>query len=481
MAVSRVGSESNSSTVYVLVVFIVLFLAAAVFAVIMFLGNEELRKNAENAQTELEKFGTTSELREVRPLVNRKKTVLAQLSADMKQLCSWIGGDDLAELSLVGAKVTTEKRLKETWEQLAMVLTNPEEGDPSVGLANMVDVMIRENQNLSQQFVHVEKEKMEIVRRQEQTVREKDDEIAQLKGDLGTASSAAQMSEQSYSRRVKDLSDRFEELIKRINDEKAQLQDEGGKLTKQMEELQKEIVKYDEKIKEMEVVLQQIRPSPEMELAALDPDGTVVSVNSRDMLAYISLAENDHVYRGLTFTVYDSYTSIPKTGEGKGKLEVVEILETISKCRITEYDPTNPIMEKDIIANLIWDRDKKYQFCVAGDFDFDRNGEVDPDGREQIAGLINNWGGQAVDSLLVDTDFLVLGQPPTVPMRPSEGDFDRNTDVVKVYNQAVQAAEKYKEILQSGKSLGVPTFNTSRFFRFIGYHPKGVIEQKKKR
>ncbi|MCK4627833.1 MAG: hypothetical protein KAT56_02455 [Sedimentisphaerales bacterium] len=480
MPASKVSSESNSSTVYVLVVFIVLFLAAATFAVVMFLGNEELRKNAETAQTELEKFGTSNELREVRPLVQKNKTVLAQLSADMKQLCSWIGGDDLAELSLVGAKVTTEKRLKETWEQLAMVLTNPEEGDPSVGLANIVDAMIKENRTLGQQFAQVEKEKMEQVRRQEQVLKGKDDEIAQLKGDLATASSAAQTSEQSYSRRVKDLGDRFEELIKRINDEKAQLQSENDKLTKQMEELQKEIAKYDEKIKEMEVVLQQIRPSPDMELAALDADGTVVSVNSRDMLAYISLAKNDHIYRGLTFTVYDSYTSIPKTGKGKGKLEVVEILDTISKCRITEYDSTYPIMEKDIIANLIWDKDKKYQFCVAGDFDFDQNGEIDPDGREQIVSLINNWGGQAVSSLSVDTDFLVLGQPSAVPMRPREEDFDRNTEVVKKYNQAVQNAEKYKAILQSGKSLGVPTFNTSRFFRFIGYHPRGVIERKKR-
>ena len=127
-----------------------------------------------------------------------------------------------------------------------------------------------------------------------------------------------------------------------------------------------------------------------------------------------------------------------------------------------------------------WDKDKKYQFCVAGDFDFDGNGEVDPDGQEQIVSLINNWGGQAVSSLSVDTDFLVLGQPPAVPMRPSEGDFDRNTEVAKKYNQAVQNADKYKKILQDGRSLGVPTFNTSRFFRFIGYHPRGVIERKKK-
>ena len=108
MPASRPTSETNTSTLYVMVVFIVLFLAAAVFAIYMFLKNEELRTPADNAQTELAKFGSASELREVRPLVQGSKTVLAQLKADMMQLSSWIGGEDLDDLSLVGAKATTE-------------------------------------------------------------------------------------------------------------------------------------------------------------------------------------------------------------------------------------------------------------------------------------------------------------------------------------------------------------------------------------
>ena len=38
------------------------------------------------------------------------------------------------------------------------------------------------------------------------------------------------------------------------------------------------------------------------------------------------------------------------------------------------------------------------------------------------------------------------------------------------YREAQKAAEKYSETIRSGASLGVPTFNTSRFLRFIGYH-----------
>ena len=119
---------------YALVIFVVLFLAAAVFAVVMFINNEDLRTDADNARTELEKYGTASELREVRPLLpkgGRAVTVLRQLTSDMRYLCSLIAGEDLQDFSLAGAKTMVDKRLNEEWWiGLSEVLSNPEEAQP---------------------------------------------------------------------------------------------------------------------------------------------------------------------------------------------------------------------------------------------------------------------------------------------------------------------------------------------------------------
>ena len=78
---------------------------------------------------------------------------------------------------------------------------------------------------------------------------------------------------------------------------------------------------------------------------------------------------------------------------------------------------TNPLREKDPIANLVWHRDKKYRFCVAGDFDFDGDGVAEPDGLTRIAKMIEQWGGLVTATLSVDTDFLLVGFPPQLPPR----------------------------------------------------------------
>ena len=127
-------------------------------------------------------------------------------------------------------------------------------------------------------------------------------------------------------------------------------------------------------------------------------------------------------------------------------------------------------MKGDIIANLIWAKGKKYNFCVAGDFDVEGDIQSGLTGRKWIESIINSWGGQVSEAISVDTDFLILGRAPVVPMRPSDEELDSNTENATRYRVAQKASERYGETIRSGTSLGVPTFNTSRFLRFIGYH-----------
>jgi hypothetical protein len=193
-----------------------------------------------------------------------------------------------------------------------------------------------------------------------------------------------------------------------------------------------------------------------------------VGIDERERLAYINLAKGDQIYRGLKFSVYDRFAPLPKTGKGKGAIEVIEIMDTISKCRITDFDASNPIMNNDIIANLVWNKDKKYDFCVAGDFDFDGDGSVDPDGLQKITELIEHWGARVVPTLSVDTDFLVIGHPPAIPTKPSE-EYGADSPIMKAYIKASLRLKEYDETFEKGKALDVPTFNLSRFFYFIGF------------
>ena len=58
---------------------------------------------------------------------------------------------------------------------------------------------------------------------------------------------------------------------------------------------------------------------------------------------------------------------------------------------------------------------------MRGDFDLDNDGKVDWNGRENVAAVIEAWGGEVVDKMSETTDFLVLGMGPTVPSLTGNG------------------------------------------------------------
>ena len=127
-------------------------------------------------------------------------------------------------------------------------------------------------------------------------------------------------------------------------------------------------------------------------------------------------------------------------------------------------------MENDTIANIVWDKDKTFQFCVAGEFDFNGDGKMDANGRSQIITLIEGWGGKATSTLGVETSFLVLGHPPTLPPRPSIDEIDSGGIAALAYRQAGKEKTVYNSVVQKALALGVPTFNRNRFMYFIGFY-----------
>jgi len=474
MATPRNASDSNKTMFLSLVLFIVLFLAAAVFAIFMFVNNEGLVKDCKTAKDNLALIGTDREINEVKSMSGRegggKVTVLSQIGADMRYLSGLIGGQDMSELSPAECKAAVNERLKPVWEKLPSVLTaDSKQADPANGLAAIIKSLMAEYDSLVTDFQQTVQHGDQQEQLHQQEVARLTSQIEQLQKELDTASSAAKDNESRYSQVVADQQKQYQAIVdsmdKEIEGFKTQIEGMKGDVA----EAHKEMGQYAKKMQELEDLLKQIRPAPETEMQALDPDGSVVSVTG-DGFVYIDLAKEDHIYRGLTFGVYDSYGSVPRNGQGKGTLEVIEIMDTISKCRVTKSDSTNPIMKGDVIANLIWARDKKYNFCVVGDFDVEGDIQSGLAGRKWIESIINNWGGQVSETMSVDTDFLVLGHAPIVPARPTDEEMDSNSEKATKYREAQKAAEKYEKTIGSGASLGVPTFNTNRFLRFIGYN-----------
>jgi hypothetical protein len=187
-------------------------------------------------------------------------------------------------------------------------------------------------------------------------------------------------------------------------------------------------------------------------------------------VVHLNIGSNDHVYPGLTFTVYDRGASVPKDGKGKAEIQVFDVSKTYSAARVVKPDLNNPILQGDVVANLIWDADRTNVFVVAGDFDLDSDGELDADGIDKIERLVTKWGGEMADSISVDTDFLVLGKQPTVPRKPTIEEEEIDPRATARHAASLARLSRYNQLRDQAQSLWIPVFTYEKFLHFVGYN-----------
>jgi len=472
MPAARASTESNKSFIIAIVIFVVLFLASGVAAIILYRERESNIQDRVKAVNDLAKIASRTEASSIKTLADRpgttgRATAIGELTKDVQFIADTILGQGQTSSDLVALRDEIDGAYQPVEQALNTMAMEPKI-DPAIGLISAVQNLIRLVEQLQDQIFTRDNQISQMASQHDQERKARDAQIAALQKQLDDEQRKAQTHETEYRNLGSELESSYEAS-------KNDLQQQIDSLQEQLKLAQDENRKMDDEIKKYQVAVKQLnerlivfQPDPEKEFAALETDGHIINVDEREKVAYIDLAKGDQIYRGLKFTVYDRFRRIPKSGQGKGAIEVIEIMDDISKCRITDFNESDPIMENDIIANLIWSRDKKYNFCVAGDFDFDNDGMVDQDGLMKITELIRHWGGRVVPTLSVDTDFLVLGYPPAIPTKPSD-EYGLDTPIMQDYRRASLRLKEYRETIENGKALDVPTFNLSRFFYFIGF------------
>jgi hypothetical protein len=213
----------------------------------------------------------------------------------------------------------------------------------------------------------------------------------------------------------------------------------------------------------------EIKPAPDKEAAAFKPDGRISLVDEAAGTVQINLGFDDHVYQGLTFSVYDHSAGIPRDGKPKAQVEVFSINQKVSTARVLTSDRKNPIATGDLIANLIWDPNKQNQFVVVGDFDINGDGKPDYDGAARIEALIQRWGGAVAKEVTSQTDYVILGSEPKVPPEPTPQILTIDPTAKEKYDAAKQRKDLYDQIRQRAEAMWIPIFNYDRFLCFTGY------------
>lgn len=468
---ARQGSQSNAM-LYALITFVALFVIATVAAVVYYVKAEDFRTMSQAAKEDLNKVADSSEKNALAKIVGKPeegKTYLGTMQGVVDNLYTFILGqaptqDIPATVKFNEISMKTENVLKGLGAD-----ANPGIGPNGVALLNTIGELKQKLEN-----ARTELEQSKSINETLQT--NLDDANFKLEQERQTL--MAELDKfQSEMNQIRERFESLQQTMANSNDEQIQsfknkLEEEQAKLRQKQLDLQATETKLTESDKLLQNALTQLdslKPNPEQEVAAFKPDARIVRVDLQNGLVYLDAGIKDHVYRGLTFAIYDSNKPIPEDGKGKAEIEVFQVSEQVSAARIVRSDKKNPIDQADIVANLIWDGDSANRFVIVGEFDFDNDGRVDADGQQRIREIIERWGGQIMDEITIETDFLVTGVQPTLTARPTQEELDADPMAQQRYELSVQKSESYDALLKKANNLGIPVFNQKRFMFLIGY------------
>jgi hypothetical protein len=294
-------------------------------------------------------------------------------------------------------------------------------------------------------------------------------EKANYKAELNQFQAEVDRIRDSYAVLEQTMSESTTEQIQQFEDRLEQTQTQLRAKQLELDNTTESLEATDTELSKALTQLEAIKPNPDKEVQAFQPDARLVRVDLQNGIVYLDAGINDRVYRGLTFAIYDRNKPIPENGEGKAEIEVFQVADQVSAARMVKSDKNDPIVQDDIVANLIWDRETANIFVVAGSFDYNNDGLVEPDGDQRIIELIERWGGEVTDEISVDVDFLILGNEPTSLPRPTQLELDTDPLAQQRYEASVQAVKNYNQVIEKAVNLGIPVFNQKRFLYLIGY------------
>lgn len=202
------------------------------------------------------------------------------------------------------------------------------------------------------------------------------------------------------------------------------------------------------------------------------PDGKIVKMVPGYGRVLIDIGQGQHLPLSLQFEVFSPSERITENTKSKGTIQVVRTGATLSECQIVSTVRDQTIMPGDVIVNAVYDRQNKYVFRVIGEFDVYGTGGPEPESAAVVENLITRWGGEVVSELEVQTDFVVVGETPSVPSRPDGSD----QAAVALYEKKLKERSDYEQEQKRASALSVPILNHKRFLYLLGLGERSPLE-----
>jgi len=454
-----------TSTGIALIVVVVVCVASLIALVILYTGQTKLDQDREAAVKDLEKVANRGEFAQYQSLAAPGQTVLGRMAEERRGMAKSITGSDGDDLN------SAQQQIKGKYQAIvdAKRIENFDAFKPEAQLpllaavGNLADSLAKErdrreltDKNLAAARAQV----TELTQARDGAKQQFDEQVAVIEGKL------------------KDTNDQLATYQKAKDAELATLTANAGKADEQLrkdadrhraelEEQDKNLTKMRNRLNDALATLKQLRGQPDMYAAAKEVDGKIIRALPGDPYVYVNLGAKDRVTLGLTFSVYTAGEGIPTTGEGKATIEISSVYDDVAAGKIISRSRNQPVLEGDLVANAIYSKTRKHKFLVAGRFDIENTGVATAANGDRIKAMVQEWGGEIVDTVDTGTDFVVLGQGPAQPVTPpataSPIDKQRYQEALKVY-------EQFQADVAEAKSLMVPILGQTQFLHFVGYN-----------
>lgn len=449
MAVARPPAGGAGGVKIALIVFVVLTVASLTFAIILYTGQADLEAEVERAQDQ----------------ASAARTQANQAESKLRDFAKDILGESLDDPAAIEARIEEERSRILRDDQLEDL--RAAEGE---GKAPLLEILTRVHDQFSDQA---------------QALEDAQERIEELNSELQTVTQTMKQQEETFSTELENVKQQYQQLAEANEEFRTERSDLLEQLREehqtQLEQVGRELDE-ERRLREQaeETLAQERRRSAELasQLEAFKPtgaegtilqakDGEVVRTFAGDDIVYINLGRRDNVRSGMTFSVYSAARGIPADGKGKAHIEVSNVYESTSECKVTMTTPGEPIVEGDVIANPVYDRTRQFRFAVAGDFDLDFDGKIEDPSGQQVSRLIEHWGGNVVDEVDTRTDFLVRGEAPALLVLPE------NEEITPAQEERAEEMKQRRDAfdarVQRARELSVPILTRTQFLHFMGY------------
>jgi predicted nucleic acid-binding Zn-ribbon protein len=476
-----VNQGSRAALVVWTVITSFLFIVATIFAIYFYVDADSSRKTAANQSRKYNEVvreaelssGDIAALNEAKtsdPSLNPSMTAMQVALTQRDNLAKKIAGSTADNPAAAAAAANTAvARAAERLKIDAKTLPADNLIETITTLTNTLAARQQEVTTLNSQVADLQKKQESLVKDTQAQIEQMTKTMEQIRAEQQQAIANVSSVTAEKDTQIQTVSGDAERQLAALRDQIQSLQTANAELGGQNRALTTELNRIRERLSE-------VRIDPTQAVTRV-PDGRIIRVE-RNNTVYIDLGGGDQVTSGLTFEVFDKGEGIPRPGDanneenlpqGKASIEVIRVSPSTSECRVTRTTPGTTLSEGDLIVNLVYDRNTKYNFVVYGNFDLDRNGVATPQDAEVVKRLVTQWGGNVVPDINVDTDFVVLGREPEIPT--ATRDELANDPILKArYDAAVAESEAYSQISAKAREYRIPILNQNRFLYLIGYY-----------